>query len=79
MPGLMILATAAAVGDIVVTCSSVRIEAVPGMVTKKQTNKKIYHNRKPLPIKQNMKNKEFYKASKATNLQIQFHILEAGM
>jgi len=37
MPGL-ILATAAAVGDIVVTCSSARIEAVPG-VTKNNNNK----------------------------------------
>ncbi len=34
MPGLMILATAAAVGDIVVTCASERIEAVPGKAKK---------------------------------------------
>lgn len=34
MPGLMILATAAAVGDIVVTCSSERIEEVPGKAKK---------------------------------------------
>ncbi len=41
MPGLMILATAAAVGDIVVTCSHEIIEAVPRKAKKGKSNKQI--------------------------------------